>query len=157
MPPLRLAPKDQRLPPMLHSHVRRPMASYSKGAWGLFVLLRENRNPHRYCHFAEHVVETVLKSLRHSCRSELTRQGISLSSSYSVSREAGLYLSHPVFMVAAISRIFEIPAIDKCSFLLISCRTLLNFMKSTLFFDLSGCFSKNGTIRSFRWSKLRTR
>src|SRR3569623_3394649 len=28
--------------------------------------------------FAEHVLETVGKSLRHSCRSELTRQGISL-------------------------------------------------------------------------------
>src|SRR5882724_892727 len=41
MPPPELAPGPQRLPPMLHSHVRRPMANYSKGAWGLFVLLRE--------------------------------------------------------------------------------------------------------------------
>ena len=40
MPPPGLAPRPHRLPPMLHSHVRRPMASYSKGAWGLFVLLR---------------------------------------------------------------------------------------------------------------------
>ena len=40
MPPPELAPRSQRLPPMLHSHVRRPMANYSKGAWGLFVLLR---------------------------------------------------------------------------------------------------------------------
>ena len=40
MPPPELAPGPQRLPPMLHSHVRRPMASYSKGAWGLFVLSR---------------------------------------------------------------------------------------------------------------------
>src|SRR3989338_521502 len=37
-----------------------------------------NRNPHRYCSFAELTVETAVKSLRHSCRSELTRQGISL-------------------------------------------------------------------------------
>jgi hypothetical protein len=40
MPPPKLAPGPHRLPPMLHSHVRRPMASYSKGAWGLFVLPR---------------------------------------------------------------------------------------------------------------------
>src|SRR5207302_11396981 len=37
-----------------------------------------NRNPHRYCSFAERTEETAVKSLRHSCRSELTRQGISL-------------------------------------------------------------------------------
>ena len=40
MPPPKLAPGPQRLPPMLHSEVQRPIASYSKGAWGLFVLLR---------------------------------------------------------------------------------------------------------------------
>ena len=40
MPPRRLAPPDLRLPPMLHSDVQRPMTSYSKGAWGLFVLSR---------------------------------------------------------------------------------------------------------------------
>ena len=40
MPPPELAPGPQRLPPMLHSFERRPMTSYSKGAWGLFVLLR---------------------------------------------------------------------------------------------------------------------
>src|SRR5437660_1729858 len=33
---------------------------------------------HRYCSFAELTEETAVKSLRHSCRSELTRQGISL-------------------------------------------------------------------------------
>ena len=32
-----------------------------------------------HCNFAESLVETVPKSLRHSCRSELTRQGISLA------------------------------------------------------------------------------
>src|SRR5688500_16405857 len=40
MAPPELATRDQRLPPMLHSCVQRAMASYSKGAWGLFVLLR---------------------------------------------------------------------------------------------------------------------
>src|ERR671920_964812 len=39
-PPPGLAPRARRLPPMLHSEVQRPMASCSKGAWGLFVLSR---------------------------------------------------------------------------------------------------------------------
>jgi hypothetical protein len=38
--PPELAPRAQRLPPMLHSVVQRAMASCSKGAWGLFVLSR---------------------------------------------------------------------------------------------------------------------
>ena len=33
---------------------------------------------HRYYNFTELTVETVSRSLHHSCRSELTRQGISL-------------------------------------------------------------------------------
>ena len=37
-----------------------------------------NEHLYSYCNFAESLVETVPKSLRHSCRSELTRQGISL-------------------------------------------------------------------------------
>src|SRR6476469_117978 len=40
MAPRTLARPDQRLPPMLHSDVQRPMTSCSKGAWGLFVLSR---------------------------------------------------------------------------------------------------------------------
>src|SRR3954464_1159250 len=40
MAPRQLAPPDHRLPPMLHSDVQCPMTSYSKGAWGLFVLSR---------------------------------------------------------------------------------------------------------------------
>src|SRR5438477_8466449 len=45
---------------------------------GSFCPAAGTRNPHRDCNFAERVAETVPKSLRHSCRSELTRQGISL-------------------------------------------------------------------------------
>ena len=41
MPPPQPRPGDQRLPPMLRMSCRRPMAGYSKGAWGLFVLWRE--------------------------------------------------------------------------------------------------------------------
>ena len=40
MTPPELAPESQSLPAMLHSLMRRPMTSCSKGAWGLFVLLR---------------------------------------------------------------------------------------------------------------------
>ncbi len=40
MTPPELAPEPHRVPPMLHSSKQRPMASYSKGAWGLFVLSR---------------------------------------------------------------------------------------------------------------------
>ena len=40
MPPRELAPPPHRLPPMLHSPMQTPMTSYSKGAWGLFVLSR---------------------------------------------------------------------------------------------------------------------
>ena len=36
------------------------------------------RHLHRYYNFTELTVETVSRSLHHSCRSELTRQGISL-------------------------------------------------------------------------------
>ena len=37
-----------------------------------------NEHLYSYCNFTEFAVETAEKSLRHSCRSELTRQGISL-------------------------------------------------------------------------------
>ena len=40
MAPPELAPGLQSLPPMLHSRMQRTMTSYSKGAWGLFVLSR---------------------------------------------------------------------------------------------------------------------
>jgi hypothetical protein len=45
---------------------------------GSFRLSAGNRHLHRYCIFTEQVFETVLQSLRHSCASELTRQGTSL-------------------------------------------------------------------------------
>ena len=45
---------------------------------GSFRLSAGNRHLHRYCIFTELILETVLQSLRHSCASELTRQGTSL-------------------------------------------------------------------------------
>src|SRR5205085_7273422 len=46
---------------------------------GSFRLDAGNRHLHRYYKFAVPLVKTAPRSLRHSCRSELTRQGISLS------------------------------------------------------------------------------
>src|SRR3989344_4682344 len=48
---------------------------------GSFRLTAGNRHLHRYCIFTELFPETVPQSLRHSCTSELTRQGISLFTS----------------------------------------------------------------------------
>src|ERR1035437_1707680 len=45
---------------------------------GSFRLVAGNRHLHRHYKFAVSVGKTVALSLRHSCRSELTRQGISL-------------------------------------------------------------------------------
>ena len=45
---------------------------------GSFRPAARNEHLYSYCNFAGSVVETAGKSLRHSCRSELTRQGISL-------------------------------------------------------------------------------
>src|SRR5215212_5934681 len=45
---------------------------------GSFRLATGTRHLHRDFNFTEPLVETASKSLRHSCRSELTRQGISL-------------------------------------------------------------------------------
>src|SRR3954469_22080894 len=47
---------------------------------GSFRLTAGTPHLHGEFNFAEPMLETVGKSLRHSCRSELTRQGISLPS-----------------------------------------------------------------------------
>ena len=71
---------------------------------GSFRLTAGNRHVHRYCIFTELLLETVSQSLRHSCTSELTRQGITLfysskkdsifilSAFYKVSRMRGVGL-----------------------------------------------------------------
>ena len=45
---------------------------------GVFPSFRGRLHHHKHFNFAESLEETVWPSLRHSCRSELTRQGISL-------------------------------------------------------------------------------
>ncbi len=76
--PPRLASQLQSLPPILHRFSPNSMASCSKASRGLFVPLRVTCIFTRPSMFAESLVETVLLSLRHSCGSDLTRQGISL-------------------------------------------------------------------------------
>src|SRR5271168_3482425 len=112
---------------------------------GSFRLDAGIRRLHRNHKFAEPLAKTVALSLRHSCRSELTRQGISLGFSYSVSREAGLYLSLPVFIAEAMALISSIPSGFRCFPCFIRCRILRNLAKSTRFFDFSACCSKKGT------------
>ena len=67
-----------RLPPILCINCRDSISSYSKALRGLSVQSRVNTHLHVYYNFAGPPVETAPKSLRHSCGSELTRQGISL-------------------------------------------------------------------------------
>jgi len=45
---------------------------------GSFRLIVNNSHFHEYCNFTEFILETVKQSLNHSCRTEFTRQGISL-------------------------------------------------------------------------------
>ncbi len=66
------------LPPILCINCRDSISSYSKALRGLSVRSRVNTHLHVYYNFAGPPVETVPKSLLHSCGSELTRQGISL-------------------------------------------------------------------------------
>ena len=76
--PRRLAPPLQSLPPILHMTCQNPMSGYSKGARGLSVQSRVNGIFTATTVSPSSLVETAPKSLHHSCRSELTRQGISL-------------------------------------------------------------------------------
>ena len=66
------------LPPILCISCRDSISSYSKALRGLSVQSRVNTHLHVYYNFAGPPVETASKSLRLSCGSELTRQGISL-------------------------------------------------------------------------------
>ena len=77
-PPHTLACMIPRLLPILYILHQNSISSYSKAPWGLSVLSRVT------CIFTGTIispslfVETVPRSLRLSCGSELTRQGISL-------------------------------------------------------------------------------
>ena len=78
LPPRHLAMPLQRLPPILHMLSQNTMPNYSKAPRGLSVLMRVVRIFTNAPSSPGSIVETVNRSLLHSCRSEFTRQGISL-------------------------------------------------------------------------------
>ena len=78
MPPRKLALRLPRLLPILYKLYQNSISGYSKAPWGLSVLSRVT------CIFTGTIISPSLslrqvpRSLRLSCGSELTRQGISL-------------------------------------------------------------------------------
>ena len=78
MPPPKLALRFPRLLPILYKLYQHSISGCSKAPRGLFRPVAGNLHLHRYYNFTESLVETVPRSLRLSCGSELTRQGISL-------------------------------------------------------------------------------
>ena len=78
LPPRMLAHTSLRLLPILYKRYKHSISGCSKAPRGLFRPVAGNLHLHRYYNFTESLVETVPRSLRLSCGSELTRQGISL-------------------------------------------------------------------------------
>ena len=88
----------QSLPTMLHINSTASIRSYSK-APGVFSSICRYPASLPDCIFTEQVLETVSHSLRHSCTSELTRQGNTLYIPFSYKINCrhftiGLYLNH---------------------------------------------------------------
>ena len=78
---------------LCYALIKQPQYEATVKLLGSFRLTAGNRHLHRYCIFTEQVLETVSQSLRLSCTSELTRQGIALFYSFLLQQE-GLYLHH---------------------------------------------------------------
>ena len=76
----RVQPKSytSNLSPLFYAVMKHSQYQARVKLTGSFRLSAGNRHLHRYCIFTELLPETVPQSLRHSCTSELTRQGISL-------------------------------------------------------------------------------
>ena len=87
---------------LCYAYITQPQYQAVVKLLGSFRLTTGNRHLHRYCIFTEQVLETVFHSLRHSCTSELTRQGITLYYSFNV----GPYL-HPIARGATYGLSFE--------------------------------------------------
>ena len=67
------------MPPTYATHVgSKPNTKLQLRFTGSFRLAAGMSHLHDNYSFTESLVETVVRSLRHSCRSELTRQGTSL-------------------------------------------------------------------------------
>ena len=82
-----------KVSPLYYALIQQPQYEATVKLLGSFRLTAGTRHLHRDCIFTEQVLETVSQSLRHSCTSELTRQGIALYNSI-FACTIGLYL-HP--------------------------------------------------------------
>ena len=105
---------------------------------GSFRLATGSEHLHSHCNFAEPIVERVFNSLCHSCRTELTRQGISLgslpqlcgtlmhNSSESVYRYTARTISYSAFADAGVwsLRIFIKSFLDFFRFIVLTISTI---------------------------------
>ena len=71
---------------LCYASIKQPQYEVTVKLLGSFRLTAGNRHLYRYCIFTEQVLETVSQSLRHSCTSELTRQGNTLYIPYSLAQ-----------------------------------------------------------------------
>ncbi len=78
---------------LCYASIKQPQYEATVKLLGSFRLIAGRGHLHPHCIFTEQVLETVSQSLRHSCTSELTRQGIAL---FFLFIAEGLYL-HPFY------------------------------------------------------------
>jgi hypothetical protein len=67
---------------LCYASIKQPQYEPTVKLLGSFRLTAGRGHLHPHCIFTEQVLETVSQSLRHSCTSELTRQGTALFCSY---------------------------------------------------------------------------
>ncbi len=71
-----------KVSPLFYALIQQPQYEATVKLLGSFRLTAGTRHLYRDCIFTEQVLETVSQSLRHSCTSELTRQGNTLYFSF---------------------------------------------------------------------------
>ena len=76
---------------LCYASIEQPQYETTVKLLGSFRLTAGTRHLYRDCIFTEQVLETVSQSLRHSCTSELTRQGIALLNSYSLTHKDSIF------------------------------------------------------------------
>ena len=145
---------------------------------GSFRLTTGKGHLHPSCNFAESLVETVIRSLCHSCGSELTWQGISLNMLLSISGRSSISTTFCISLcrsdyIISVSRVRRVVSEDSrnfgfdfrfisdmcCAILvtpsyvkwcLFSIREIIsqNFLKSFFLCVFNSCCWKKGIIRS---------
>ena len=82
-----------KVSPLYYALIQQPQYEATVKLLGSFRLTAGTRHLHRDCIFTEQALETVSQSLRHSCTSELTRQGNTLYIPFS-SKDCSLKTFH---------------------------------------------------------------